>query len=221
MDRPPKHNIKRKALVLGTGGHSRVVLSLLFSQKNHEILNLFELGEFRKCETIMGINVLPFPASLNDLKKYKYLDIFLAIGCNEKRKHFWEIISAEGFNTPNLISSTAIIDHSVKLGKANVICSNAFLGPCAQLGNNNLINTASIIEHEAKVGSHSHLAPRSLIAGRSTIHDSCFVGAGATIIDYLEVVSHTTLGAGTTLIKDVSKSGQTFVGVPARSVSKR
>lgn len=221
MVRSSGNKIKGKAVVLGTGGHSRVVLSLLFSQDKHEIISLFELGEFRTGETIMGINVLPFPASLNELKKFKNLDIFLAIGCNKKRKHFWEIISTEAFNTPNLISSTASIDPSVKLGEANIICSNAFLGPCAQLGNNNLINTGSIIEHEAKVGSHCHLAPRSVLAGRSTIHDSCFVGAGATIIDYLDVVSHTTLGAGATLIQNVSKSGQTLVGVPARSVSKR
>lgn len=221
MVRPSGHKIKRKAVVLGTGGHSRVVLSLLFSQNKHEVISLFELGEFRTGETIMGMNVSHFPASLNELKKIKNLDIFLAVGCNKKRKHYWEIVSKEGFNTPNLISETASIDASVKLGEANVICSNVFLGPCAQLGNNNLINTGSIMEHEARVGSHSHLAPRSVLAGRSTIHDSCFIGAGATIIDYLDVVSHTTLGAGATLIKCVSKSGQTLVGVPARSVSKR
>ena len=89
------------------------------------------------------------------------------------------------------------------------------------LGHNNLINTGSIIEHEARIGSHSHMAPRSVLAGRSKIHDSCFIGAGATIIDYLDVCSHTTLGAGATLIKSVSKSAQTLVGVPARSISKR
>ena len=45
------------------------------------------------------------------------------------------------------------------------------------------------------------MAPRSVLAGRSKIHDSCFIGAGATIIDYLDVCSNTTLGAGATLLK--------------------
>ena len=198
-----------------------MVLSILFSNNSHEVLNLFEIGSYRKGEKIMGIKVMPIPPLLTQFQSIEHLDLFFAIGCNQTRMKFWKMARREDLQTPNLISSQAIVDQSAEIGEANVICSSAFIGPCAKIGDNNLINTGAIVEHEAKIGNHSHMAPRSLLGGRSTIHDLCFIGAGATIIDGLIVVSHTTLGAGSTLIKNVSESNQTLVGVPSRSIPKK
>ena len=215
-----KVKVKKKAVVLGTGGHCRVIFSLLFSQKEYSAIKVLELNKLRIGETIMGVKVQAMPSSLHELSEVKDLAFFLAIGCNKMRKYYWELLSEEGFNTPNLISSNALIDPTVKLGQANIICPNAFIGPCAQLGDNNLINTASILEHETVIGSHSHIAPKSVLAGRSIIHDSCFIGTVASIIDGVEVASHTTRGAGATLIKSITKSHQTLVGLPARPIKK-
>ena len=110
-----------------------MVLSLLFSQNKHEVLSLFELGDYRTGETIMGIKVRPLPTSFGELNEIENLDVFLGIGCNKTRRHYWEIVSKSGLHAPNLIASSSSIDPSVKLGEANVICSNAFIGPCAQL----------------------------------------------------------------------------------------
>ena len=214
-----KVKVNKIAVVLGTGGHCRVILSILFSQEEYSDIRVVELNKLRPGEVIMGIKVEAMP-SLDHLREVKDLSFFLGIGCNKMRKYYWELFSEEGFNSPNLISSNALIDPTVKLGQANVICPNAFIGPCAQLGDNNLINTASILEHETIIGSHSHIAPKSVLAGRSIIHDSCFIGTGASIIDGVEVASHTTIGAGATLIKSTTKSHQTLVGIPARPIKK-
>ena len=197
-----------------------MLLSILFSLKEYTVVKVLELNKHRPGERIMGLDVEAVPSSFHELRMIKDLALFLAIGCNKSRKTYWELLSEEGFNTPNLISPDAHIDPSVKLGKANVICANAFIGPCAQLGDNNLINTASILEHETTIGSHSHLAPKSVLAGRSIIHDSCFVGTGASIIDRVEIAPNTTIGAGATVINSIIKSHQTLVGVPARPLRK-
>lgn len=206
----------RQAVVLGTGGHCRVILSLLAACGQHQVLQIIELGEHHLNERIMGHSITPFASALMNLAGKEDIDVFLAIGDNATRRHWWAKIMESGLPMPNLISPHAVVDATAKLGEANVVCAKAFIGPESRIGVNNLINTGATVEHEVVIGSHCHLAPSSTVAGRSRLEDLCFIGAGATIIDKLSVASATTLGAGATLIRDVEESGGVYVGVPAR-----
>lgn len=206
----------RQAIILGTGGHCRVVLSILLDVGRHHVLDIIELAELRHGETILGIPVNATVSSLDSFRGRPATDIFLAIGDNALRREWWHKIKGLDLPLPNLISPHAIVDRFAKLGDGNVICSKAFIGPECKIGNNNLINTGAIVEHEVQIGSHCHLSPASTVAGRSRIHDDCFVGAGATVIDNLSIATGTTLGAGAVLISGIEKSNGVYVGVPAR-----
>lgn len=206
----------KQALILGTGGHCRVILSILDACQRHEVLGIIELGKSRVGENIMGISVLGNSSCLDDFCGRSNLDLFLAIGDNVIRQTWWKKAKELGFRLPNLISPYANIDSQAQLGEANVVCANAFIGPGVILCDNNLVNTGAIVEHEVLIGSHCHLAPSSTIAGRSRIGDKCFIGAAATVIDSLSVEEGTIIGAGATLINSISESGGVFVGTPAR-----
>lgn len=212
--------MNEKAVILGTGGHARVILSILFKLNIYKEINLFELGMPREGEQIMGVDVIPFSENSEQLLAVRKEHFFLAIGCNKQRKYYWELLIKKGLSLPNLISPEASIDDSADLGLGNVICSFTLLGPCVRIGNNNLINSGSIIEHESHVGNHCHVASRSVLAGRTSIGDQCFVGAGSTIIDKISVAHGTTLGAGACLTANVLDEGLTYVGVPARPLSR-
>lgn len=205
----------RQALVLGTGGHCRVLVSLLADVGQHQILEILELGELRAEETIMEFPVRFTVGSLDRFLGYPDLDVFLAVGNNQTRRMWWKRIRDLGFRLPNLVSPHAIVDRCAVLGEANIVCAKAFIGPECRLGSNNLVNTGAIVEHEVQIGSHCHLAPASTIAGRSRVADECFVGAGATVIGGLSVAERTTLGAGCVLVRNVDQPDGTFVGVPA------
>ena len=207
---------KRKAIVLGSGGHSRVVLSILYACQNHNIKGIIDLQEHTRNEHILKIPVI---GSIKDLDKYigeSRLDIFLAIGDNSLRQSWWAKLIDLGFNMPNLISPNATLDPNSTIGEANVFCSGSFVGPESSLGNNNLVNTSAVIEHEVKIGSHCHIAPSSTIAGRSTLSNNCFIGAGAVVIDGIEVAEDVSIGAGSTVVKSIIKSGRIYVGTPAK-----
>lgn len=206
----------RQAVVMGTGGHCRVVLSLLMAVKSHTINQIIELGEPRSGELIMGKLVTQNCNNINEFCGRGDVDFFLAIGDVNIRKIWWERLIELQFLMPNLISPHAIIDETAELGKGNVVCARAFIGPLAEIGDNNLINTGAIIEHEVIVGDHCHLAPASLVAGRSKIPNLCFIGAGSTIIDNVSISSGTTVGAGATLISNIDHADSVVVGVPAR-----
>lgn len=206
----------QRALIIGTGGHCRVVLSLLFEKKEYEVIGCIELGMPRKNEIIMGVPVIGSDFDLELYSKYTNLDVFLAIGDNKKRANWLEKAHMLNFNTPNLISPSASIHSSVQMGEANIVCGNAWIGPETVITDNNLINTAVVIEHEVKIGSHCHLAPSSTVCGRCYINNNCFIGAGATVINNIELAIDTKIGAGSTLIQNILKPNRTYVGTPAK-----
>lgn len=206
----------RQALVLGTGGHCRVVLSLLADVGQHHVLEIIELDVLRLGETIMGTPVTATASCLDEFRGRRDMDIFLAIGNNGTRRWWWEKVKELDLPLPNLISPHAIVDRFAKLGEANVVCSRAFIGPECKLGNNNLINTGAIVEHEVQIGSHCHLASSSTVAGRSRIDDECFIGTAATIIDGVTIAAGTTLGAGAVLIRRIEQPNGVYVGIPAQ-----
>ena len=206
----------RQALVIGTGGHSRVVLSILMACQKHDIKAAVDLESPRLDEVIMGVSIIAYSNFLSEFSGRDDVDVFLAIGNNDLRRRWWEKVKALGFSTPNLISSNSFVDDCAVLGEANVICARAVVGPQAVLGNNNLINTAAIVEHEVSIKHHCHVAPSATIAGRSYIDSLCMIGAGATIINGVSMASETVIGAGATLIRTVREPGGVYIGVPAK-----
>ena len=208
--------MRRRAIVLGAGGHCRVVLSILKAVDGHELLGIIDLGEPHIGEEIMGVAVIGTTASLETYRNHKDLDLFLCIGDNKLRKFWWQTAHSLGLLMPNLMSPHALIDPHALLGTANIICANAFIGPKALLGNNNLINTSAIVEHEARIGSHCHLAPAATLCGRSGLDDCCLVGAGATVIDFIQIAAEVTVGAGATVVSTITDTGGIYVGTPAK-----
>ncbi|MEC8043271.1 MAG: acetyltransferase [Verrucomicrobiota bacterium] len=211
--------MEKKANILGTGGHARVVASLLLDQNAYQKIQIFELADFTKGERILGLQVIPFSKIYNNLDVLHAEDFFLAIGCNKMRKQYWEILKGNDLQTPNLISSSSFVEDSVELGEGNIICPQSYIGPCARIGDNNLLNTFSLIEHESIVGSHCHMAPKSILAGRSTLGDSCFIGLGAKIIDKLTIANGTTIGAGACLLESITEEDKTYAGIPAKDLN--
>lgn len=205
----------KRSVVIGCGGHARVLLSLLSEQLDYSIEGIIDTAAPRAGEVIMGIPVIGSVSDLPQLKDAGISNLFLALGDNESRRTWFEQTAAMGFLHPNLISGQAMVDPTASLGCANVICARAFIGPLAAIGNNNLINTASIVEHEAIVGNHSHLAPSSVVCGRTKIGDEVFLGANATVIDRISVASNVVIGAGATVVKPIDKQG-IYTGTPAR-----
>ena len=211
--------LEKNAKILGTGGHARVVASLLLNQNVYQKIQIFELGKFTEGEQILDLQVIPFSKIYESLDTLKAEDFFLAIGCNKKRKKYWEILKKYDLQTPNLISSSSLVEPSVQLGQGNVICPRSYIGPCVQIGDNNLLNSFSLIEHESVVGNHCHMAPKSVLAGRSTLGDSSFIGLGAKIIDKLTIANGTTIGAGACVLESILEEDRTYAGIPARDLN--
>jgi len=205
---------KKQAIVIGAGGHSRAVLSILSNLNTHDIFGVLDLRANRFSESIFGIPVI---GSIDKIEEFdnNIFDIFLAIGDNSLRRLIFEKVKKYKFSLPSLISQYAIVDVNSVMGEGNIVCPRAFIGPASIIGDNNIINTGAIIEHEVSIKDHCHFSPLSVVAGRSCVGNECFIGANATIIDKISIIEKVIIGAGSTVVENISKSG-TYVGSPAK-----
>lgn len=197
-------------IILGSGGHSRVILENLYILKKKNI-KIYDFNfSSKKNNTILKSKV-------NDFKKIskkeisKKNNIFLAIGDNALRKKYF-MRYRDKINIPNLISKNSNISSLSKVGVANFFNHFCFIGPNAIIGDNNIINTKSLIEHDVKIGSHCHIGPGVKIGGGSFIGNNVMCGIGSILINNIKICSNVILGAGSIVTKNISKPG-TYITV--------
>lgn len=202
------------AVIVGSGGHARVMVSLLRDCGQTPVA-ILDVKEPEAGELIMGVPVFSAKTSLLDFSVNNQSDFYIAMGDNDARLSWWKKLTSQGLSCPNLVSPSAKIDMAASLGSGNVICANVSIGPEVIVGSNNIINTGAVIEHEVVIGSHSHFAPGSVIAGRVDVSDLCFIGAGSTIIDKIKVSRGVTLGAGGVMVRHADIENGVYIGCPA------
>lgn len=203
--------------IIGSGGHARAVLSIIKILDKWKKISIIDIDFKDQNEEILGVSVSGGLELLEPLNA-KEIDIFVAIGDNFLRKGMLNSLSKNGFNMPNMIHDTAIIDEDAIIGEGNFIGANVNIGPGVQIGNGNIINNLANIDHESKIGHWNHLSPSSVICGRVVIKNLTWIGANSTVIDGLEVAEKTIIGAGSVVIKSIMNSGLKYAGVPARKL---
>ncbi len=207
------------SIIIGTGGHSRAVLSLLKKSKNYTIEGLIDISpNFDLSERILDCPVIGGQDLLETLLSKNSNNYFLAIGDNHVRKNIFDFLVQNDAKLPNLFDPYSFVDQSVEYGQGNIFFHNSYVGPSVKLGCNNIFNTGCVVEHNSSVLNHCHLAPNSVICGNSHIDDLCFIGANSTIINNIKICSGIKLGAGSTVTKSIKNKYSTYVGSPAKEI---
>lgn len=208
----------KKCVVIGAGGHSRSLCSVLLASDEFDPVMVIDLEFSGEKEDILGIRVGGLLEGLcEDLNNMGIENAFVAAGDNAMRKELFMELKESKFLLPNLIAKTAIIKQEVHLGQGNVIFDNAYVGPLSRIGDNNIINTGSVVEHECVIGSHCNIGPLAVVSGRCTLENNIYMGSSCTIIDGIGICSHVTLGAGAVVVKDLKSPG-IYIGIPAERI---
>lgn len=203
-------------IVIGAGGHARIVASILSTQKDYNILEFVDIYIKYEDEKINGIPVVEVKSIAGHLKRKKIKHIFLAVGDNEKRKNLYNELKDE-YNFINCIHPNAKIESNSSVGRGVFIGSGAIIGAEVEISDNVIINNGVIISHETKIGANSHLGPGVNIAGRVSIGDDTFIGIGSSIIDDLNIGDNVVIGAGSVVIDNIEDNVK-VVGTPAKKI---
>lgn len=203
-----------KTIIIGAGGHARVVYDILSYDKNIEVVAFIDHEKRGVDEKIMGVQVLGGHEVIPDLIAGGTKGFIIAIGDNKIRAQYYKELSEMGLEPINAIHPTVVMAQNAYIGKGNVMAMGAIIATGASIGDNCIINSGAIIEHEDRIGSHVHIGPGCSIAGRVTIHNDSFVGIGSVIAPYTLIGRNTIIGAGSVVLKDIPENS-VAVGAPA------
>lgn len=205
--------MKSKLLIIGAGGHGRVVADIALKMNKWSSIAFLEDNE--EVKSSMGLRVL---GGLNEVSKYiDFYDIFVAIGNNQIREKIQKDLELMGASLPILVHPQATIGEHVQLGKGVAVMAGAIINCCSVIGNGSIINTGSTIDHDNVIKEYAHISPGVHIAGSVEIERRTWLGVGTIVSNNVKIANDCIIGAGSVVIKDIIEPG-TYVGIPARRI---
>lgn len=213
--------MKTKLLLIGAGGHCKVILDLLLESKEYEVVGLIDLKE-RCRENVFGIPVVGTDSDLPKFFKKGIKHCFISVGSaadQSLRIKLYNVARKSKFIFPNLVHPSAFVSSRVSLGTGNYIGPGSIINAGSTIGDNCIINTGAIIEHDCIIGDFVHIASGVTLSGNVTIHNNVHVGAGSSVIQGIKIGINSVIGAGSVVVKDVAACSVAF-GNPCKFVRK-
>jgi len=197
-----------KVVVIGGGGHAKVVISVLRLAGYQPVVVLDDF------EALWGTNLLGVPVrgpiSSADTKSYD--KGIIAVGRNDLRQ---KLAAHFKLSWVTAIHPTAWVDPSVVLGPGTVVFAGAMIQSGTVVGDHVIINTGATIDHDCQIRNFVHVAPGVHLAGKVTLGEGSLMGIAAAAIPGVQIGEWATVGAGGIVIHNLPARAVAY-GVPAR-----
>lgn len=207
-----------KIIVVGGGGHAKVLISILKKMKAYEIIGYTDI---KNKGNILDVSYLGNDDILSEImKEQKHCNAVIGVGSvdlSEERKRIKTFVESLGFDLPAVVSPNAIVNEGVRIGKATVVFDGVVINSGTKIGECSIINTNSTVEHDCEIGDYVHIAPGATLSGGVKVGNNSFIGTGANIIQTKTICENCFIGAGSTVVESCLTPG-TYVGVPAKKV---
>jgi UDP-perosamine 4-acetyltransferase len=200
-------------LVIGAGGHAKVVIELVRAIGAYEIIGLIDVN--LSGPPILGVPILGTDGDLPRLRREGIAHAFVGIGNNQRRLQTGYYLRQNDFEIINAISPAATVSASARLGYGIAVMAGAVINAEARVDDFSIINTHSSVDHDCWIGECAHVCPGSTLAGNVRVGRLAFIGAGATVIPGTTIGQNATIGAGASVLRDVP-DGASAWGVPAK-----
>jgi sugar O-acyltransferase (sialic acid O-acetyltransferase NeuD family) len=204
--------IKSPVLIVGAGGHARVVVDALVAAQPD--IAVFVRDDRAALE---GVPLLGRPVRTPIAWNDPGADSFhVAIGHNATRRRFFEEGMRQGRRPQTVCHPAATVSRFAEIGAGTFVAAGAVVAPGAVIGAGVILNHGAVVDHDCAVGGFSHVAPGAALGGGVRVGMEVLVGAGAVILPGRSVGDGAVIGAGAVVSRDVP-AGATVAGIPARS----
>jgi sugar O-acyltransferase (sialic acid O-acetyltransferase NeuD family) len=205
-------------LVIGSGGHAKVVIDLALQSAEWRIVGVLDDAANAIGKAVLGCAVIGATDRIADFLRSGTAFV-IAIGANDVRERLQETATSSGLVAATLIHPSAVVAGSVEIGEGSVVMAGAVINADARIGHGVIVNTGAVIEHDCQIGDYCHVAPGATLCGSVSVGRRSLVGVGASVIPGISIGGDCVIGAGAAVVGPVP-SGARFSGVPARFVSK-
>jgi sugar O-acyltransferase (sialic acid O-acetyltransferase NeuD family) len=205
-------------VVIGGGGHAKVVLSILRKLGKYQIVGYTDL---RDNGVLLGADYLGSDQELTSMAAgQSRLNAVLAIGqvgLGMARQGVQSRLHSLSLSFPSIVSPNAVVNEEVRFGAGVTVMDGVVINSGASIGRGAIVNTNSTVEHDVRIDDWVHIAPGVTISGGVTIGRFSMIGAGATVIGGKQIASECIVGAGATVVHNLTEPG-VYVGSPARRI---
>jgi UDP-perosamine 4-acetyltransferase len=208
----------KKVLLIGAGGHGRVVLELLRLNEGMEI-GICEKADFGKKE-VDGFPVVGSDGDLGGLFEEGYKEAVIGVGSvgeTGPRRRIAENLAEIGYKFCVYIHPGAVVSESAKIGCGSVVFAGAVVNAHAVIGEHCIVNSGAIIEHDCRVEDFAHVAPGAVLGGNVIVKQDAHIGIGAVIKEGITIGEGSVIGAGSVVVSGV-EDNVVVVGVPAKRI---
>ena len=207
-------------LLLGAGGHSRVVAETALATGRFNRIAFLDdrcAGPGQLPDQLGWPVIGPFAAALDPPISQQFQAALVAIGNAAVRLQWLPRLAAAGYELPTVIHPTAWLSPSAQLGVGSVVFAQAAIQAQAVIGSGAILNTGCSVDHDAQLSKGVHVCPGAHLAGEVQVGERSWIGIGASVIQQISIGDDVTVGAGAVVVRDLP-NGVTAVGVPARVI---
>jgi sugar O-acyltransferase (sialic acid O-acetyltransferase NeuD family) len=199
-------------LILGAGGHGRVVADAALEAGYREIAFLDD-----QTDDVLGGKfqvVGKLSAAGDHLGRWKHAA--LGIGNNATRLRLFHHLKNLGFLMPSVVHPSATASRFSEIGEGSFVAAGVVINTGAVVGSAVILNTAATIDHDCVLAEGAHVSPGAHVGGSVTVGARAWLGLGSAVKNGVAIGDDAIVGAGAVVISDVAP-GTTVVGVPART----
>lgn len=192
--------MKKKLLLIGSGGHTISCIDVIEMEKKYHVIGLIDL---KKNKVLQKYEVV---GNLNKLKelKTKTQNIFITIGqinSPKLRIKLFNKVNKLGFKLVKIVSPLSYLSKNSSIGDGTIIMHGAYVGPNVKIGKNCIINTNATIEHDTIIEDNCHISTSVTINGGVKINSGSFVGSNSVIRQGINLKSNSFIKMGTSVKK--------------------
>jgi sugar O-acyltransferase (sialic acid O-acetyltransferase NeuD family) len=216
-------NDSPRCVILGGGGHARMLIDCLLLAGTAQPYAILDPDESRWGETLYGVPILGEDALLANLALEGIAHFVVGLGGvsdNRPRKRLFALGLSEGLKPLTVVHPTAIVSPWAEISPGCQLLPGSVVNAGAKLGMNVIVNSGAIVEHDCTLGDHVHMATGARLASAIHVGEGAHIGAGATIRQCIRIGAWAVVGAGAVVIRDVSPK-TVVVGVPARPMEEK
>jgi UDP-perosamine 4-acetyltransferase len=204
----------KSIIVIGGGGHARVVIDSLRASGAH-VIGFVDRDASKTA--VLGAARMGDEASV---LSHPEKDVWLAngigsVGAPGPRLEWYRWFKERGFFFTQVIHPSALIADDAILGEGAQVMAGAVIQTGVCVEENSIVNTHASIDHECLIGAHVHVAPGVTLSGLVRVGDRAHLGTGAIVVQGMEIGADSIVGAGSVVVRPVAK-GSVVWGVPAR-----